>query len=447
MEEINEKKEINQIKEALTCFICSAKVLDPVMCTKKKCNKLFCSKCIKKWLKDNNNQCPNCKNDTSFEQMISLPFMNHMSTFFIKEIDNNKKNQKQNKKEHNIFNENNKDNNLSRTQILSNDYNLFDINDDIDMKEKEDEKKVEYCPKHKYELIEYYCLNCNTNHCPKCLTILSEESQNHIGHKIISIEQRNKYNLQTIKSEINNLSSVVEELLKYKNNLEQGTRIMNKKEEFIKTLMSKLREKFIRCNDNKKYKLEMKKKLLEEQIKNIYKLRNDYVNTINDIIKKENQNELEKYKQKIMDFKDSDKYEYYLNLNYFLKPNLNVYETDYVEIDTDIYNETIGETDFVINEIDKKFHFKLGGEAINEVGISLLIELDGKENQLYNAFIFIKKINDNNNNILYVNLDEEMNHDKYLILGKTIIKSSLSSVINEQNKLYIKLILSHIDII
>ena len=36
MEEINEKKEINQIKEALTCFICSAKVLDPVMCTKKK---------------------------------------------------------------------------------------------------------------------------------------------------------------------------------------------------------------------------------------------------------------------------------------------------------------------------------------------------------------------------------------------------------------------------
>ena len=41
MEEINEKKEINQIKEALTCFICSAKVLDPVMCTKKKCNKLF----------------------------------------------------------------------------------------------------------------------------------------------------------------------------------------------------------------------------------------------------------------------------------------------------------------------------------------------------------------------------------------------------------------------
>ena len=324
---------------------------------------------------------------------------------------------------------------------------LFDINDDIDMKEKEDEKMVEYCPKHKYELIEYYCLNCNTNHCPKCLTILSEESQNHIGHKIISIEQRNKYNLQTIKSEINNLSSVVEELLKYKNNLEQGTRIMNKKEEFIKTLMSKLREKFIRCNDNKKYKLEMKKKLLEEQIKNIYKLRNDYVNTINDIIKKENQNELEKYKQKIMDFKDSDKYEYYLNLNYFLKPNLNVYETDYVEIDTDIYNETIGETDFVINEIDKKFHFKLGGEAINEVGISLLIELDGKENQLYNAFIFIKKINDNNNNILYVNLDEEMNHDKYLILGKTIIKSSLSSVINEQNKLYIKLILSHIDII
>ena len=48
-EKENENRKI-EIKDALTCFICTAKVLDPMMCPQ--CKKLVCSKCIKKWFID-----------------------------------------------------------------------------------------------------------------------------------------------------------------------------------------------------------------------------------------------------------------------------------------------------------------------------------------------------------------------------------------------------------
>ena len=47
--------------------------------------------------------------------------------------------------------------------------------------------KKEPCPKHKKEPIEYYCLNCNTKHCAKCLLIMSKESKLHQGHIIFQL--------------------------------------------------------------------------------------------------------------------------------------------------------------------------------------------------------------------------------------------------------------------
>lgn len=45
-ESIEEKKLENQIREHLKCYICLAKVKNPVMC--KFCNKLSCRSCINK---------------------------------------------------------------------------------------------------------------------------------------------------------------------------------------------------------------------------------------------------------------------------------------------------------------------------------------------------------------------------------------------------------------
>ena len=84
-EKENENRKI-EIKDALTCFICTAKVLDPMMCPQ--CKKLVCSKCIKKWFIDQQHEkCPYCQYKCTFDQMINLPFMNQLSEYFIKEIE------------------------------------------------------------------------------------------------------------------------------------------------------------------------------------------------------------------------------------------------------------------------------------------------------------------------------------------------------------------------
>ena len=85
-----------EIKDALTCFICTGKVYDPMMCPQ--CKKLVCSKCIKKWI-DDHEKCPFCQKQMSFDEMISLPFMNHLSNYFINEIDNKNKEKEEEEEE------------------------------------------------------------------------------------------------------------------------------------------------------------------------------------------------------------------------------------------------------------------------------------------------------------------------------------------------------------
>ena len=75
-----------EIKDALTCYICTGKVSDPMMCPK--CKKLVCSQCIKKWL-DDHQKCPFCQTQETFNDFILLPFMNHLSNYFIEKIDKN----------------------------------------------------------------------------------------------------------------------------------------------------------------------------------------------------------------------------------------------------------------------------------------------------------------------------------------------------------------------
>ena len=88
----NENRKM-EIKDALTCFICTAKVLDPMMCPQ--CKKLVCSKCIKKWFVDQQHEkCPYCQVPSSFDKMINLPFMNQLSEYFIKEIEKKEEEQK-----------------------------------------------------------------------------------------------------------------------------------------------------------------------------------------------------------------------------------------------------------------------------------------------------------------------------------------------------------------
>ena len=55
---------------------------------------MVCTKCIKKWFDENQDKCPYCQAPSSLDRMILLPFMNQLSEFFIKEIDNKDKAEK-----------------------------------------------------------------------------------------------------------------------------------------------------------------------------------------------------------------------------------------------------------------------------------------------------------------------------------------------------------------
>ena len=454
-----------EIKDTLTCFICTAKVLDPVMCPK--CKKLVCTKCIKKWFEQNHNKCPFCQTQLSFEDMISLPFLNDLSEYFIKEIDNKKKEEKINKMNMkdinkiiddeedinsnsnsqnniNINNINNDDKkNLSKTQIISNKIELdgeSSISNENNFIQYSNIKRGERCPKHMGEVIEYYCLNCNTKHCSKCLMIISKESKIHEGHRIITIEQKNKYNLDEIKEEINNLSNVVNEISEYKEIIEMDGKIIEKKEEFVKKVIDEFKDYYAKKSGEKKDILDKKSNLIQNQLDRINNIRNSYTESLNNFVERDDENGFKEYQQKIKNYKDTNDYQYPNNFDISFNPNLKFYETDYIDIDINEYDENIGEMYFNIEGIEKQLHFKLNGEAIDEVLVNLQIESDklGDDKDRYFGLILFKK----NNKATYLFLDEKMVHNEILILGRTIVRSGLKSIVDDQNKCHFKLILA-----
>ena len=455
-----------EIKDTLTCFICTAKVLDPLMCPK--CKKLVCTNCIKKWFEQDHDKCPFCQTQSSFENMISLPFMNDLSEYFIKEIDN-KKNEKNkiNMKDLNkiidddeeiisisnsqnslnnfsdINNINDDKKNLSKTQIISNKIEFdgeSNINNENNFIQYSNIKRGELCPNHKGEIIEYYCLNCNTKHCSKCLMIINKESKIHEGHKIITIEQKNKYNLDEIKEDINNLSNVANEISKYKDTIDMDSKIIEKREEFVKKVIDEFKEYYIKKSGNKRDRLDIKAHLIQNQLDRINNIRNNYTESLNNFVERDDENGFKEYQQKIKDFKDTNDYQYPNNFNLTFNPNLKFYETDYIDIDINEYDENIGEIYFNVEGIEKQLHFKLNGEAIDEVLVNLQIESDklGDEKDRYFGLLLFQK----NNKATYLFLDEKMVHNEILILGRTIVKSGLKSIVDDQNKCHFKLILA-----
>ena len=68
------------------------------------------------------------------------------------------------------------------------------------------------------------------------------------------------------------------------------------------------------------------------------------------------------------------------------------------------------------------------------------MENAGEKKQEYYACLLIK----NKNNIISLSLDEKMVHNETLILGKTIIKCCLNSLVDQHNKCHVKLILGFI---
>lgn len=176
------KKEIqleNEIRDHLKCYICLTKVNKPAMC--KYCKKICCLPCINKWLV-NHHFCGMCKHLITHQDMIPLPFLDDMSTYFIANIDNHPKNNPNNinQNQNNIGMKNNNKINISN----KNQQNINESNDNKDI-----------CPKHKTK-IDYYCIQCNKYFCSNCLVFFSEEGKKHQNHLVLPLSKMNNLGIK-----------------------------------------------------------------------------------------------------------------------------------------------------------------------------------------------------------------------------------------------------------
>lgn len=235
----NELKE--QLKDHFKCYICLEKVKKPKMCPY--CKRNSCEKCIYKWIETHSN-CGICKHSLSKNDLVEIPFLDEMSSFFMKDIDNKEKfqkmiseeesnkknkakepknsgpvklfnmmpNKKEENKNKNIFNNfnnnisnnisnninnninNNFDDNIninynignnSRTIIYNNNNN--NLSNIIEMNDGEDE---ELCLEHNKKL-EFFCIQCNKYFCGECLVFFGEEVKKHKNHFVIMVNKLN----------------------------------------------------------------------------------------------------------------------------------------------------------------------------------------------------------------------------------------------------------------
>ena len=150
-EKMKKEEEVeNEIRDYLKCFICLCKVKNPYMC--KFCKKLCCEGCIKKWL-ENHTFCMKCKKGIKFQDIIKLPFLDDMASYFIHNIDSQPKYKENQEKGNN------------------------------DKKIEENEENQKVCNIHGNKM-EYYCVQCNNYYCTNCLLFFSEEVKKHKGHLI-----------------------------------------------------------------------------------------------------------------------------------------------------------------------------------------------------------------------------------------------------------------------
>ena len=413
------RKDEKIIKDPLTCFICVEKVKDPMMCPQ--CKRLFCTECIKKWfLVRQHQKCPYCQVTISFNQMINLPFMNELTEYFIKKLE----------KEY-----------MADKTYIEPKSKYININQIIDENGKDNKldfllehKKKALCPKHDKEIREYYCVNCNTEHCSRCLLIFSEESKLHLGHKMVEIERKNKYNLDSINIDIKSLSNIIKDLNQYKINDELDSKFMERLEDFYKKVVDEFQKKIE--TKYKSLKLNLNNKNMKSSLKQIKGIISNNKDTIIHFVEKDDGIGLKEYHKQIKD--------YYKQFEIFIKPSLKFFETNFniIEIKkSDNYNgEIIGELKIGIEGIDKPIELQFNQKVINEILINIKINLgDSDEEKIDYICLLILK---NENSITSVILNEKYKHNGILILEKTVLKNSLKNILDDNNHCNAKLILA-----
>ena len=308
-----QKEEIaveNEIRDHLKCYICLSKVKKPKMC--KFCKRLCCSDCINSWL-TGHDYCGICKRKVTLDDLILVPFVDDMSTYFINNIENHPKHQLGKIDKSKIKNKN---------EIINNN----------DEKEEKNEQKI--CQTHGNK-IDYYCVQCDKYFCSNCLVFFGQEVKKHQNHLILQVAQMNDLGILEAVNEYKKLPET-------KNTIEH----------FIGLCNLKLKEnKIKRCEfeDNINIVKNLYIKKLEDSTKDLENILNNLKNQkdridgsigsipngFNNIVNSNDHAQGDVMTQELKKLNKIDKYmEVEIKEKSKMKPKLFIenYETDFIEI-------------------------------------------------------------------------------------------------------------------
>ena len=281
---------LNNIEAIIKCYICLGKIKNPCMCPL--CQKLTCEECIEKWLSEKKSQCPHCRVNLNFNQLIHLSFMTDVANYI----------------------------------------------DKLSSSKKAEESEI--CEKHQIQNL-YYCIECETPLCSDCYML----EEKHKMHKIKKIDEVFKAHLNIIKQEKEGLDFEENTLKKYLKDI--GDKIIEigntkykkikESEEFFKNIRNQIQTQSQEVITNlleKKQKLETKLSEIQNYSKNFnIRLKNSSKNEIisesNNLIK-----ELKEIKLKILT-ENSDNIDKITNNNLTLNiqnPLVPKYETGIYKI-------------------------------------------------------------------------------------------------------------------
>ncbi len=350
--EKEEEKIEGEIRDHLKCYMCLCKVKKPKMC--KFCKKISCEECTNKWLQLHN-ICMNCKNVVKSDDMINLPFLEDMASYFIYNIDNHPKN-------------------IEPEDKINVDDKENDIND-----ENNENKKI--CKKHGNQL-EYYCVQCNEYYCSNCLLFFGDEVKKHKNHVIFQESKMKELGIKEAIQEfvkLPNTKNILEKLIhlckyKIKENEVKKCQISN--------YMDLIKKKYIKIIDNISTDLENILKQISAQRDSIEASIASIPNGLNNII---NNND---YVQGNIVFKElkkfnriKDELQNKIKDNFEINPKLLIehYESEYI----DFCLPPEGQYSEGQELLNKKFNFihKFPSNLIiqyleNKINLSFSIDID-----------------------------------------------------------------------
>ena len=438
-----------------------------------KCKKLFCKNCLKQAY-ENNNFCPLCKNNISFDEFISMPFMSNISNFIDNDIkhlkkhnrnkstDMRKKNLSSNQlNNNNFFNLNNNNINNSNINNINNSFNIDNDNINIfinknkknfDMNESSIKmKNLNICQKHN-RFFTYFCLDCVIYLCDECISIQNPDSRKHMGHKSIKSDKIKQFHLEEVINKYNVLIQKKEKIINQIHNTEEKMKIIKFENDLISNCFSILNNYINNENESKIDDLKENKNQIDdfkkEIIDNIPKINNaiiniikrnekkGYINLLNNLNDFENLLNTKNSEINLKENNENDENDNILSLNNIT----DIFTYKIKNIKEKFSNELIKNENFFEKTIkNNNYNVKITFNKINlkqQINMSIIINNMKPNIKNFNLFIYFYNNKKNYNRI--EKLIKIIENEKEIVWARLITENEFFQFINEKGEILLK---------